>query len=193
MTEHDTKRFRSDWFSYNIPIWLEIFKPPINNEIHILEIGSYEGRSTIWFLENILLHPSSTITCIDTFQGSDEHPDYLKLNIYDNFIHNINNFKNKVKILIGKSFDILKTLPTQEVYDVIYVDGSHYSHNVLEDAILSFYLLKKNGYMIFDDYLWRDTTSLENPKIGIDAFLECYKGQYTLTNSNYQLIIQKNL
>lgn len=36
-------------------------------DTHLLEIGSYEGRSAVWFLENILTHPSSTITCIDPF------------------------------------------------------------------------------------------------------------------------------
>jgi predicted O-methyltransferase YrrM len=157
----------------------------------MLEIGSYEGRSTLWFLNNILKHPSSSITCIDTFEGSNEHDESLKTDIFQSFVHNIQEYKNKVHILKGKSYDILKIFPSIEKFDIIYIDGSHFSHNVLEDAILSFSLLKKGGYMIFDDYMWEDITSLNMPKIGIDAFLQCYKGQYAFCYASYQLTIQK--
>ena len=39
-----------------------------NDEIHILEIGSYEGRSTVWFVENLLNNEKSTITCVDPWE-----------------------------------------------------------------------------------------------------------------------------
>lgn len=187
------KIFRSDWFSYNIPLLKEFLNPLINENtvVQMLEIGSYEGRSTLWFLENILQHSSSSITCIDTFQGSDEHNELQKIAVFETFVHNIQEYKDKVHILQGKSYDVLKTISSIEIFDVIYIDGSHYSWNVLEDAILSFSLLKKGGCMIFDDYMWRDITSLDNPKIGIDAFLQCYKGQYKFCYASYQLAIQK--
>jgi hypothetical protein len=38
-----------------------------------LEVGSFEGRSALWMLENLLTHPDSTLTVVDTFAGSHEH------------------------------------------------------------------------------------------------------------------------
>ena len=63
--------FTSDWFLHNQLSWdihLEEFKNKPN--LNFLEIGSYEGRSTIWLLENVLTDPSSKITCIDLFDGT---------------------------------------------------------------------------------------------------------------------------
>ena len=39
-------------------------------------------------------------------------------------------------------------------FDFIYVDGSHEAPDVLFDAILAHKLVKNNGIIAFDDYLW---------------------------------------
>lgn len=184
-------KFTTDWFSYYIPLWTELFKDACPLYIfNILEIGTYEGRSCLWFCENLLKHPLAKITCVDTFLGGDEHTDEEKTGIYDRFLNNINGYKDKIIIKKGESNIELKKLE-YDSYDIIYIDGSHLSRDVLEDAILSFRLVKQNGIMIFDDYLWRDITDLQNPKIGIDCFLQAYKGSYTILHVGYQLIIKK--
>ena len=48
---------------------------------------------------------------------------------------------------------VLRRLPL-ESFDIIYIDGSHAVNDVLEDAVLSFRLLKPEGILIFDDYRW---------------------------------------
>ena len=53
-----------DWFGRGEDL-KQIIKFDSESELHILEIGSFEGRSTIWFLENLLKNPKSTITCVD--------------------------------------------------------------------------------------------------------------------------------
>ena len=148
--------FTVDWFSANIHCWthyLKEFKGKPN--LRFLEIGSYQGRSTVWLLENILTDDSSTITCIDTFEGSAEHHECNEckkdlVNLFDIFSHNISAFSNKVNIIRDKSQVALKRIT--EEYDFIYVDGDHKASAVIEDAILSFHLLKNGGMMIFDDY-----------------------------------------
>jgi hypothetical protein len=53
-------------------------------------------------------------------------------------------------------------------------------------------MLKSGGVMLFDDYEWNKYPEPErNPKIGIDSFLECYKGQYEFMFKNYQLAVRK--
>jgi hypothetical protein len=39
-------------------------------------------------------------------------------------------------------------------FDLIDVDGSHLAADVLQDAVLSFHLLRSAGLPIFDDCLW---------------------------------------
>ncbi len=187
--------FTVDWFSHNIPSWniyLNNFKNKPN--LNFLEIGSFQGRSTVWLLENILTDENSSITCIDTFEGSIEHHIYSKnelINLFDIFVHNVSTFKNKINIIRGKSQEVLKLL--NESFDFIYIDGDHTAVSVIEDAILSFSLLKKGGIMIFDDYEWLVMNNyIDNPKPAIDAFLEIYANKITLLYKDYQVIIKKN-
>ena len=186
--------FTVDWFSHNIPSWdiyLNNFKNKPN--LNFLEIGSFQGRSTVWLLENILTDENSSITCIDTFEGSIEHHIYSKnelINLFDIFVHNVSTFKNKINIIRGKSQEVLKLL--NESFDFIYIDGDHTAVSVIEDAILSFSLLKKGGIMIFDDYEWLVMNNyIDNPKPAIDAFLEIYANKITLLYKDYQVIIKK--
>ena len=59
------KIFSSDWTSTNIPMWKEVLSPLQQRKNKILEIGSFEGRSAVVFM-NLL--PYSHITCIDPFR-----------------------------------------------------------------------------------------------------------------------------
>ena len=43
-----------------------------DDRVRVIEIGSWEGRSALFFLN---FFPRSRITCIDTFAGSSEHQD----------------------------------------------------------------------------------------------------------------------
>jgi predicted O-methyltransferase YrrM len=186
--------FTVDWFSSNIPIWTHYLKQLKDKpNLRFLEIGSFQGRSTVWLLENILTGDSSIITCIDTFEGSVEHTLHFQndiKNLFDIFSHNISKFKNKVNIIKDKSQVALKQI--NEQYDFIYIDGDHKASSVIEDAILSFSLLKKGGIMIFDDYLWFGMkTYIDNPKPAIDAFLEIYADKITVLYKGYQVLIEK--
>jgi predicted O-methyltransferase YrrM len=195
-----TPIFLFDWFSQNIPLWNQILKNYKEKpNLTFLELGVFEGLCTRWLLNNILTDPTSRIYCCDIFDDENYKIKYANifkhfknLKIKDIFLNNINIYKNKVKIFEGYTSNILK-LPEilQLSFDFVYIDACHESSNVLEDAILSFPLVKKNGIIIFDDYLQQDILSIENPKIGIDSFLNSYKGLYEIINVGYQMIIKK--
>ena len=179
--------FTQDWFTGNIINWTHFLKELKDKpNLRFLEIGSYQGRSTVWLLENILTHDTSSITCIDTFAGSAEHlKDYQHdlQTLFQVFCHNIYNFKNKSQI-------VLKQI--NEQYDFVYIDGDHIASSVIEDAILSFSLLKKGGIMIVDDYEWScNKTPIDDPKPAIDAFLLIYADKINVLFKNNQVIIEK--
>ena len=180
--------FTSDWFSSNIPVWMNILnclagKP----DIQYLEIGTYEGRSLFWVLENILTHPSSRAFVIDPFL------DDKKLKRYRDNLRKFNK-DGKVSTIIGKSQDELTKLPTCS-FDLIYVDGDHDGEAVLKDGILSWSLLKPKGIIIFDDYGW-NTKQFPNfkgqhPSHGIDEFYKKFKNKLNTLHSGYQKIFEK--
>lgn len=177
--------FTEDWFSENIPSWKHfVFDADKRDSWKCLEIGSYQGRSCLWVLQNVNVE---NITCIDTFEGSIEHTDDQKKDLFDIFKSNIEGYEDKVIIKKGFSRDILKKL--DDKYDFIYVDGSHEPHDVITDAVLAFDLLKVGGYMIFDDFgRSHDNSPAKRP---ISAFLEFYSKFLRVLFVDYQVIIQK--
>jgi predicted O-methyltransferase YrrM len=65
-----------------------------------------------------------------------------------------------------------------QYFDMVYIDGSHETPDVLADAVLAYQLLRIGGLMIFDDYVWgagASTEPLLTPKLAIDSFLNCYQ------------------
>src|SRR5262245_55442833 len=63
------KEFSSDWASNNFTMWRRVLSPLRDQPVRILEIGSWEGRSALFFLN---FFKRSTIVCIDTFEGTPE-------------------------------------------------------------------------------------------------------------------------
>ena len=179
--------FTRDWFSNQIPNWKQYFKQFVDVDgLNALEIGSYEGMSTCWFLEQVLTHKSARITCVDPFTASwGKYEHFFDSNILKT------GSAFKVKKLRGMSYNALKPLEPSS-YDFVYIDGSHFASDVLEEAILSWRLLKVGGLMIFDDYqLKYPNNPTQNPQIGIDAFLAAFSPKLELVVKSLQVIVKK--
>ncbi|MGH9540037.1 MAG: class I SAM-dependent methyltransferase [Terriglobales bacterium] len=177
--------FTSDYVSQNESHWTLLLKEYRGRpEVRLLEIGSYEGRSAIWFLDNILTHPTASIVCVDFFTA-------WRLDM--RFDHNIrlSGRSGQVTKLKGHSDAILCTLPLDH-FDIIYIDGSHQAADVLMDAVLAWHRTKPGGIIIFDDYLWAPgTPPADRPQMAIDFFLELFQGRYQLLWKQYQVAIRK--
>jgi len=199
--DFDTNRFfTSDWFSNGL-VNFEFVKKHMERPLDsILEIGSHEGRSTCWMLEN-MLSDTGTITCIDPFGNTpmdaykrDQLPDQLI--IRDIFLHNTNLAKKPTQVVepmaVMSYHGLAQLIVDQRQFDLVYVDGSHCSDVVLADAVMAFGLLKSDGYMIFDDYLWNQSPDvLDHPKMSIDAFVNMFQKHIRIGMINYQYVIQK--
>lgn len=194
-------KFTYDFFSANIEQWqknLGRFAGLPN--LAFLEVGSFEGKSACWVLQNILTHETSNLTCIDVF-FEEKHEgvydttglDSALMSREDRFEHNIRqtNARHRVEKIVGLSQKVLRTLPLS-FYDFIYIDGSHIARGVLEDAVLAWQLLKQGGIITFDDYLWQDHPDpLLCPRMAIDGFLSVYEGHYQLVHKAYQVTLEK--
>jgi predicted O-methyltransferase YrrM len=182
-------RFSSDWMSKCESDWRTMLAPLMGKpDLGVLEIGSFEGRSALWLLENVLTHPTSRIVCVDLFDGA-----YGEV-----FDENIaaSGAADRVEKLAGSSGRVLRSLPPEPAFDFIYIDGSHQPLDVLEDAVLSWRLLRPGGLMTFDDYEMAahrlaNFAKIARPDIGIDAFLSAAAGQFDVVLKGFQVTVCK--
>ena len=188
-------QFTKDWFHWAPEVWKQLI-PMLPERKSFLEIGSFEGRSTVWIVEN-MMEGDGNITCIDTWEGGEEHSAEDMEAIEERFAHNMRLLQTKkacgLSVRQGKSVDELAgCMVEEETYDFIYIDGSHTAPDVLTDACMAWQLLKEGGIMVFDDYMWgqpRDV--LHRPKIAIDTFINLFAEEVEVIHLGYQAIVRK--
>jgi predicted O-methyltransferase YrrM len=153
MSEYD---FTADYFSNNIASWEKMYQylsTTFSSDLNCLEIGTYEGRSAIYILDNFV-GSSGKLTVIDNFWDKEYEQRYL---------YNIkNNTKNKQVITLkGTSMTKLSLLHfnSSESFDFIYIDAGKTASTNMYNLLMSERLLKVGGIMIVDDYNW--------PEVGI--------------------------
>jgi predicted O-methyltransferase YrrM len=193
--------FRWDWFGTTAQPNFQRFlveKHRDKEGLRYLEIGPFEGKATCWMLENVLIGNNCKITVIDTFGGGQEHDKTKLTDLLGIFLDNTKRWRNKVDTIVGKSQEILPShingsIPSKDVFDFVYVDGSHIGEDVFQDCDNGFRLLKEGGIMAMDDYQWPGVTgkSEDTPKPGIDKFLSMYTEKYILLMKDYQVWIEK--
>jgi len=189
-------QFTRDWFHWAPEVWTHI-KTLLPGRLKFLEIGAYEGRSTVWALEH-MLDDTGEITVIDTWEGGDEHKidgDDMQA-VEDRFIHNVALVREKypkryVDVWKGQSSQVLRDIKDKQ-FEFIYIDGSHRAKDVMMDACLAWPLLRKGGVLVFDDYIWGNPTDLLNrPKMAIDMFTTLFGEELKFIHIGYQLAIQR--
>jgi len=192
---HPKYRFTFDWVSPHAPAWEKDLghlrgKP----SVHGLEIGCFEGQSACWFLDHILTHPTSRLTCVDPFAIP---MDSVLLRYFERYFdHNIaaSGSGDRVTKLIGSSQVVLRTLQPAQ-FDFVYVDGSHRVGDVLQDAALAWPLLRAGGTAIFDDYDLADDAApgllARVPGRALDAFVSVLGDSVTVLRKDWQLVLRK--
>jgi predicted O-methyltransferase YrrM len=172
--------FHTDWFTANIPVWEKYVRPRLEKHpARFLEVGSFEGRSACWLLQNALTDPRDRLTCVDPFEtygaldGGGAVSGYYEYEaIFDQNMCEIA-AGSRLKKIKGLSQEVLRTLPLGS-YDGCYIDGSHYTRDVLRDAVLAFDLIRVGGFILFDDYPYAPAQD-QVVRDAIDAFLSIYQ------------------
>jgi predicted O-methyltransferase YrrM len=162
----------------------------------MVEVGSYEGSSAWWIMQNLLLSEQSRLYCIDAWGGGDEGEAR-----YAQFLRNIDELPNRRQIEVIRDWSqnaLRKLLADGLKADLLYVDGGHDAPTVLRDLVAGFDLVKPGGIVICDDYLWDDprwggNRTLGRPKIALDAFTTIYADKLKIVQGmpNTQLFFQK--
>lgn len=160
-------------------------------------LGHYSGKPNIVGIEVGVLHGDCTVFCATEIVNGPGSIHYaVDINTNQYLENNIAPYKN-VKFTQGYSYDVLRTMThngeTKKFADYIYIDGSHLAIDVMQDAVLAWYLLKDNGILIFDDYGWgaHTTDERQKPKLAIDSFLNAYQGHCQVIGAGWQVFIKK--
>jgi adenylate kinase family enzyme len=183
--------FSQDWFSNNIPVWEYFINKEINKKkkLEYLEIGSYEGRSVIYICEN---YKNFNLTVVDPYLKHSEIENFTDQNIkkaFKIFKKNINNFKNRIKFYKLKSSEFFTQ--NKKKYDLIYIDGSHFYKDVIQDFKNSLNVLNINGLVIFDDFTWDHYKNIEHNPIGGILPLIKDNNSISIISVSNQIIIKK--
>lgn len=204
-SNHHRKRFtfQQNWFDEFVrPGWEELTMPLRGKKLHILEIGAFEGASTTWILDNLMSHPQSTMTVIDTFEGGMEHQAetnhedrYQLASLENRFRSNVSKCEHahKLRVMKANSDQALLSLRQESAeFDFIYIDASHVAVDVLHDAVVSWRMLKVHGTMLFDDVAWRGyLEDCYNPRIAIMSFLQCAAQEVKSKETESQMWVTK--
>jgi predicted O-methyltransferase YrrM len=186
--ETDGYVFTAKWFDAVRHVWDRLFadfKPR-----RILEVGTYEGASACYVIENAAKAADLELHCIDSWEGGPEHQmegqfasdmGAVEQRFRRNVARAIANAPHKVELTVHKGrsdVHLARLLGSDKggYFDLVYIDGSHMAADVLCDAVLGFRLLRIGGIMVLDDYLWAEplpygTDPLRCPKPAIDAFI----------------------
>jgi len=192
---HPKYRFTFDWVSAQTEAWQKDLahlqgKPGVR----ALEIGCFEGQSACWFLDNILTDPTSRLTCVDPFAIP---MDSVLMRYFERYFdHNIaaSGAGDRVTKLVGSSQVIVRAFPPLQ-FDFVYVDGSHRVGDVLQDAALTWPLLRPGGTAIFDDYDLVDDVApgllARAPGRALDAFVTILGNSASVMRRDWQLVLRK--
>ncbi|MDX1883978.1 class I SAM-dependent methyltransferase [Mycolicibacterium sp. 120270] len=186
-------QFQERWFDVNIVPWCLTFPKVFSrtDPVRILEIGSWEGRSSLFFLTYFT---KGSLTAVDTWLGGDEWEYNATDDLSDleaRFDGNVAPHAERLTKRKGSSLQVLPQMLNEDLkFDIIYVDGSHLADDVLTDAINAWRLLEQGGILIFDDVTAPFYLRMRaNPAWAINSFLRYHKGSYKILQAGLQQVI----
>lgn len=194
-----------DWSTIHHKHWDAIIDSTIDvsKSLFVVEVGCFEGRSTVWFADKLLSHPDSRMYCIDTWEGGEE-VERVKLNfnmdqVKSNFIHNISFHSRSNQIITKQTTSLQGLVDLSAAYmneiDFIYLDGSHTQKDTLVDLVLALNLIKVSGMIVVDDYMNGMSTDnkLLRPKDAVDFVVRTFDDAVDFfTTPEKQAVIIRN-
>jgi predicted O-methyltransferase YrrM len=193
-----------DWTAVHKNIWSDLLKSSNlleERDKNIVEVGCFEGRSTVWFANKLINTPNSRYFCIDSWKGGEEI-ERLKLNydmelVYSNFCENIKQLPCYPQITIIKSNSEKALVGLPFLYrnvDFLYLDGSHTQRDTLVDLVHGLSLLKVGGILIVDDYSNNMATSDISLRatMSVDFVVSSFKSEIThYVTEEGQMVIKR--
>jgi predicted O-methyltransferase YrrM len=155
--------------------------------VNFLQIGAYTGDASKWMLDEILSHPDSTLTDVDTWRGSDEevHHEMDFQDIYKTYLDKMEPYANVISY--KKTSDEFFSRNYRK-YDFIYIDGDHTAFGVMKDLINAHLWLNPGGIIACDDYQWSEGKgNFYEPRPAIDAYFNMTRDRMQIIEIGWQV------
>lgn len=173
----------------NMEVFEEYVLPLAHLPQNILEIGSHEGASTVWFSDWMLDHSESKLTCVDPF--IEPYCFFEECDPRDSFYRNISLSEHGDRINVYEELSSEFFSRGNDDFTIVYVDGDHNEQPVLEDCRGAWAALLPDGLLILDDYLWEPTLDITlRPQRAIETFIE--ETSPEVVYSGFIVILKKN-
>jgi hypothetical protein len=172
------------WFSK----WhYKLIVPLVKDKKLVLELGSWYGKSTRAWLAN----SNAKVICVDTWQGSIEHDGMDLSKLYDTFIKNQSEWKDRVYPVRMKTEDGLKEIKNCGINpDFIYIDASHQYEDVYSDVKFC-YESFKNALICGDDWMWRNKSQGNKRTVQMAVTKFCSENGLTVSSNTHAWYIDK--
>ena len=158
-------------------------------EFSYLEIGSWEGSSALYILNN---YRTKKVYCVDVWDKDKKYEELYKKN-FNNFLHNMEEFKDRYSFFKERSDDFFRK--NVEYFDLIYIDGTHESFQVDKDINNAWKFLNLNGIIICDDFFYGNLYSGSDddvPAYSINKFIKKQQNKLkVLCVNNSQVFLRK--
>lgn len=189
----DVPKNMTGWFAHPKQILLEEVIPK-DTKI-ILELGSWLGQSTRWFLKN---YPSAIVIAVDTWLGSCEHIQkkaHILPTLYEAFLVNNWEWRDRLVPFRNTSLAALNFLSQIGVIpDVVYFDSDHSRWGLLAE-LETVHELFPNAMMVGDDF--EKENSVWRSVIDFATYGDCRGGTkwrgWLIVDKNYTWYIDKEL
>lgn len=150
------------WMSPGELLWLAN-RATENN--HIVEFGSYHGRSTRALADNC----SGRVWAVDPWDG--DYPaqagtsvEYVNTYCYPEFCANLADLIASKRVVPHRGFSYSFHLPY--TVDMVFIDGDHRYETVKKDIDVALGMLRTGGLICGHDYNWPSVAQAVDEKLG---------------------------
>lgn len=175
------KALTKNWLGNRLVHWFGPLAPMRDKPCRVLEIGSYEGRSAIAFLEYL---PLCRLTTVDIF---------IDPEVEARFDRNMAVYGERVTKITGRAIPVMEKMLDDRVrFDVIYLDTGKNRAASFANSAIAWPLLRVGGVLIWDDLLWGpERPDDSRPGPGIRMFAEMFADCLDVLHEGEQMIVMK--
>ena len=141
-----------------------------NKHLNVVEVGTYKGRMTVMWLDEIVRHDSNfRYTCVDHFLGSSEHEQGV--DYYMEFCRNTEQSRMDVEcgqnavVRVWRERSVEAADKIEDgTMDIIYLDAAHDFDSVCADIDAWWPKVRVGGILCGDDYIdgWQGVVKAVN-------------------------------
>ena len=148
--KHIEANFGENWFTS--PSVYRLMVSNCSAVGHIVEVGAWKGRSSAFLVVEAYNHsPFIDVDIVDTWEGSEEHTDAEKNNLFNIFTSNMYPLSGLFTPRRMTSLEAAATYEDESL-DAVYIDAAHDYESVKADIAAWGPKIKPNGILAGHDY-----------------------------------------